>query len=185
MDNLEANAAPFTANILVVIDTEYIKSTYGPNKNDKTNPVGINHNSQFMICTGARKINSGQGTADLSFQMNVGDYVSFRGTSIYQNSNDAAIVYGIKYWKGDQVFNAFTCNSTVLTGAAQPDPNSSSGDGLPALHVKQAFQSLDSKVRQGGTENFYVYIALYTVADDGETQNLYGYYYWDPQITVK
>jgi nematocidal protein AidA len=180
-----ANASAVTVDILTVINTEYIKSHYGPNKNDKTNPVGIDHSSQYMICTGARKIIGGQGTADLSFQANVGDYVSFRGTSIYQNSDDAVIVYGIKLASGTPVFNQFVTNLVTRNYAAQPDPNSPSLDGLPALKVKQNFLSLDSKVKQSGVEAFLVYIALYTLADDGQTQNLYGYYYWDPTITVQ
>jgi len=184
-DLANALASAVTVDILTVVDTEYIKSHYGPNNNDKTNPRGIDHNSQYMICTGARKIISGQGTADLSFQANVGDYVSFRGTSIYQNSDDAVIVYGIKLNSGTPVFNQFVTNSVTRNYAAQPDPNSPSYDGLPAIKVKQNFLSLDSKVKQSGTEAFLVFIALYTLADDGQTQNLYGYYYWDPTITVK
>lgn len=177
------SASAVTIDILTVVDTEYIKKNYGPNNNDKSKPKGIDHNSQFMICTGARKINGGQGTADLDFNANVGDFVSFRGTSIYQNSDDAVIVYGIKLNSGVDVFNQFVPNSITREGAVQPDPKSS--DGLPALKVKENFLSLDSKVAKKGKEAFLVYIALYTLADDGETQNLYGYYYWDPTITVK
>lgn len=185
MTDLKKNAASAEQiDILVVIDTEYIKRTYGPNSHAKTEPVGINHSSQFMISTGARKILGGQGTADLSFQANVGDNVSFRGVSIYEDSDDAVIVYGIKHWSGDKVFNQFITNSVTRKYAAQPDPDSPSMDGLPAKKVSQSFQSLDSKIRQAGVENFYVYIALYTLANDGQTQDLYGYYYWDPQITV-
>lgn len=186
MANLK-DSSTVTVDILTVIDTEYIKKKYGPNKNDKSKPVGIDHNSQFMICTGAREIISGQGTADLSFRANVGDYVSFRGTSIYQNSDDAVIIYGIKInpyvQPNDDVFNQFVTNSVTREGAVQPDPKSP--DGLPALKVKQNFLSLDSKVAKKGKEAFLVYIALYTLGDDGETQNFYGYYYWDPTITVK
>lgn len=182
MEDLKS-ASAVNIDILTVIDTEYIKKKYGPNQNSKSNPVGIDHNSQFMICTGARKINSGQGTADLDFTANVGDYVSFRGTSIYQNSDDAVIIYGIKLNTGDQVFNQFVTNSITREGAVQPDPNSP--DGLPAVKVKQSFLSLDSKVSKKGKEAFLVYIALYTLASDGHTQNLYGYYYWDPTIRVQ
>jgi hypothetical protein len=175
-------ASSQTVNVLIVIDTEYIKRNYPNGSKDPNNPTGIDHNSQFMICTDPRGPVQGQGTADLSFPANVGDFVSFRGTSIYQNSDDAVIVYGIKYWKGDQVFNTFVTNMVTLTGAAQPDPNQL--NGLPALKVTQNFLSLDSKVARKGTENFYVYIALYTLDSSGENQNLFGYYYWDPQIIV-
>ncbi len=176
-------ASAETINVLVVIDTEYLKKNYPNPSKDPKHPTGVNHHSQFMICTDPRGPVSGQGTADLSFPANVGDFVSFRGTSIYQNSDDAVIVYGIKYWKGDNVFNNFVTNMVTLEGAAQPDPNSS--DGLPAKKVSQSFLSLDSKIRNAGTENFYVYIAVYTMDNTGENQELFGYFYWDPQVVVK
>lgn len=172
-------------NVLVVIDTEYVKAHYGPQSNpDPTKPVGIDHNSQFMICTGSRGIISGQGTADLSFKANVGDHVEFTGVSIYDNSDDAVIVYNIAYWKGDQVFNTFETNVITRKGAVVPNPNSATGNGLPAIQTPLSFNSLDSKVKAGGTEYFYVTFALYTLDDSGENQKLYGYYYWDPTITV-
>lgn len=170
-------------NILVVVDTDYILANYKSPSQDQNKPTGINHNSQYMICHDPRGVVSGQGTADLVFKANVGDNVSFTGTSIYANSDSAVIVYGIKYWKGDQVFNTFVPNMVVRTGAVMPDPDTA--NGIPPLHQKISFSSYDSKVRQAGTENFYVYIAVYTLGSDGETQNLYGYFYWDPQIQVQ
>lgn len=168
-------------NVLVVIDTEYIKKMYGPNSN-KNAPQGINHSSQFMICTGSRGIISGQGTADLNFRANPGDTVDFTGVSIYDNSDDAVIVYGINYWQKDHVFGNFTSNLVTRNRAVMP--NNDSPDGLPATPTKLTFASYGAKVQNSGTEDFYVNIALYTLADDGQTQNLYGYYYWDPTITV-
>jgi hypothetical protein len=176
-------ASAQTINVLVVIDTDYVKSHYPNPSKDLNNPTGIDHNSQFMICTDPRGAVTGQGTADLSFPANVGDFVSFRGTSIYQNSDDAVIVYGIKYWKGDQVFNTFVTNMVTLTGAVQPDPNQL--NGLPPKNVTQSFVSLDSKVARAGTENFYVQFGLYTLDGTGEKQTLFGYFYWDPQVRVQ
>ncbi|CAM4014238.1 MULTISPECIES: inclusion body family protein [Flavobacterium] len=168
-------------DVLVVIDTEYIKNNF-PRNTDPNNAQGINHNSQYMICYSPRGIVSGQGTADLSFKANVGDNVSFRSTSIQQNSDDAVILYGIKYWKGDKVFNTFTTNIVTRNRAVQPDPDQL--NGIPPILTSQNFTSYDSKIARGGTENFYVYIAVYTLASDGQTQELYGYYYWDPQVVV-
>ncbi|SHK69053.1 AidA/PixA family protein [Paraburkholderia terricola] len=54
-------------NILVVIDTEYVKAiTKNPSKDWKT-PTGITHTGQFMLCTGSRGPVKGQGTGDLEF----------------------------------------------------------------------------------------------------------------------
>ncbi len=181
--NLEASeASAQQINVLIVIDTEYVKAHYLNPSQDQNQPTGIDHNSQFMICTGSRGAVTGQGSADLSFQANPGDFVSFAGTSIYDNADDAVIVYGIKYWKGDHVFNQFVPDLVLRTGAVMPDPNTS--NGLPAKKTTINFSSYDSRVSKSGTENFYMYFALYTLANDGQTQNLYGYYYWDPQLRV-
>lgn len=178
-NNLQASNEQI--DVLVVIDTEYIKNNY-PKNSDPNQAKGINHNSQYMICYSPRGIVGGQGTADLSFKANVGDNVAFRATSIQQNSDDAVIIYGVKYWKGDKVFNTFTTNIITRNRAVQPDPDQL--NGIPPLQVQQNFTSYDSKIARGGTENFYVYIALYTLAGDGQTQELYGYFYWDPQVVV-
>jgi hypothetical protein len=135
-----------------------------------------------MVCYDPRGIISGQGTADLNFKANVGDLVSFRGISIYGNSDDAAIVYGIRYWKGDQVFNQFVPDLVNRKKAVMPDVNTT--NGLPAVTASMNFTSYDSKMKQGGTESFYVYIAVYKLDSDGETQKLFGYFYWDPSVTV-
>ena len=177
--NLAASSAQI--DVLVVIDTEYIKNNF-PKNTDPNNAQGIDHNSQYMICYSPRGIVSGQGSADLSFKANAGDNVSFRGTSIQQNSDDAVILYGIKYWKGDKVFNTFTTNIVTRNRAVQPDPGQL--NGIPPILTTQNFTSYDSKIARGGTENFYVYIAVYTLASDGQAQELYGYYYWDPQVVV-
>jgi hypothetical protein len=170
-------------NVLIVIDTEYVKATYPNPSQDPANPTGINHSSQFMICTGSRAPVTGQGSADLGFTANPGDLVSFFGESIYANSDDAVIVYGIKYWSGDHVFNQFTPDQVQRKGAVVPDVTTS--NGLPAVHITGNFMSLDTRVAAAGQENFYVYFALYTLDSTGENQNLFGYYYWDPSITVQ
>ncbi len=57
-------------DVLFVIDTEYIKSRYSKQENQKEgSPVGINHDSQYTICYSLRGIVSVQGTADLSFEL--------------------------------------------------------------------------------------------------------------------
>ncbi len=169
-------------NILIVIDTEYVKAHYPNPSQDQNKPTGIDHNSQFMICSDPRGVVGGQGTAALSFMANPGDFVSFYGTSIYDNSDDAVIVYGINYWSGDNVFNQFVPNLVTRAHAVIPDTTTS--NGLPPVTASINFTSLDTRVAKAGTENFYVYFALYTLAQDGETQQLYGYYYWDPQVVV-
>jgi nematocidal protein AidA len=178
-----AATSAVSITVLVVIDTEYVKAHFPNPSTDPNNPTGIDHNSQFMLCTGSRGIISGQGSADLNFKANPGDFVSFFGQSIYGNADDAVIIYGIKFWQGAQVFNQFVPDAVSRTGAAVPDVTTS--NGLPAAHIASNFISLDSRVAKQGTENFYVQFGLYTLDGSGETQNLLGYYYWDPTITVQ
>jgi hypothetical protein len=168
--------------ILIIIDTDYVKTTYSHPSQDPESPTGINHNGQFMICTDPRGIISGQGTADLNFKAKPRDIVSFKGISIYGNSVDAVIIYGIKHLSGNHVFRPFLPNLIERQYAVVPDVDTP--DGLPAKTVAADFISLDSKVEKIGTENFYVCFALHTLAGDGETQQLFGYYCWDPSITV-
>jgi hypothetical protein len=180
MQNVEASSSQ-QINVLIVIDTDYVKAHYGPNS-DPNKPVGIDHNSQFMICTNSRGPVSGQGSADLKFSANPGDNVTFAGVSIYNNSDDAVFIYGIKYWNGDQVFNTFVTDLVTRQNAVMP--NGDTNNGLPATKAALTFSNYSAEVRKQGTENFYVWFALYELGSDGETQNLYGYYYWDPSIKV-
>jgi hypothetical protein len=180
MMELESSAQQI--NILVVVNTDYIVKTYTNPSQDPARPTGVDHNSQYMICYSPRGVISGQGTADLNFKANVGDTTSFTGTSIYANSDAAVIVYGIKYWKDDHVFGTFVANVITRNRAIMPDPNQL--NGLPAIQQKISFASYDSRISTGGTESFYVNIAVYTLAADGQTQNLYGYFHWDPTVTV-
>ena len=161
-------------DILIVIDTEYVKKNYPTPSQDPLAPTGIDHNSQFMICSDPRGGISGQGTADLNFRANPGDTVWFRGTSIYQNSDDAVIIYAITYWKQDHVFNQFTPVLVKRNRAIMPDVNTP--NGLPAIQGPVSFTSLNTTVKQSGQEYFLVYFALYTLGTDGQSQNLFGYY---------
>ena len=181
-DKSQMEASTESINILIVIDTEYVKRNYPNPSQDPNNPTGIDHNSQFMICTGARAIEKGtQGTADLSFTAQPGDYLSVFGQSIYANADDAVIIYELHHWKGDEVFNSFNTDAVVRQKAVQP--NTDTPNGLPAVQNEQTFISLDSRVKKSGEEYFKVRFALYTLVG-GEVQELFGYYSWDPKITV-
>ncbi|REC48927.1 inclusion body family protein [Chryseobacterium pennipullorum] len=179
----QLSASSQEIDVLVVIDTDYVRAHYPNPSKDPNNPTGIDHNSQHMIVSNANAI-SGQGSADLNFSAKVGDTVSFRSTSIYQNSDDAVIIYNIKYWSGDQVFNNFVYDAVERKQAVVP--NYSSPNGLPANTADITFSSFDSKVKATGKENFYVQFALYILDPNNSNQQiLLGYYYWDPTITVK
>jgi hypothetical protein len=176
-----SSEAPAVINVLIVIDTDYVRANYPTPSQDPTQPTAIDHNSEFMICTGSRAAVTGQGTADLQFTANPGDVVRFYGQSIYGNAEDAVILYGIAYQTGGQVFNPFTTGAITRSGAAVPTiPN-----GVPATNLAANFISLDSMVATQGTEHFIVYFGLYVLDGTGENQTLFGYYCWDPSIVVQ
>jgi nematocidal protein AidA len=171
-------------NVLVVIDTEVLKNAYRNPSKDPQNPTGIDHSNQYMLCTGSRGIISGQGTGDLEFKANVGDNVAFTGVSIYNNAEDAVIVYDVKHFSGDYVFNQFSADMIIRNGAVQPNADSPSRNGLPPIKKQTNFSVFDSKVRSSGREGFGLAFGLYTLASNGQDQELYGYFWWDPYITV-
>ncbi|ECE0793516.1 inclusion body family protein [Salmonella enterica subsp. diarizonae serovar 58:r:z53] len=179
---METNSSMVEINVLCVIDTELIKKKYPNPSKDQANPTGIVHDSEYMLVTGARGDVRGQGTADLSFRANVGDRVSFTGTSIYANADDAVIVYGIKFGSGTNVFNQFTPGLLRRKKAVMPNLNTPYG--IPPTTQDINFSKYSADVGQAGTENFIVYFALYTLDNSGEGQELFGYYCWDPAITV-
>lgn len=169
-------------NVIVVIDTVWVKKTYPNPSTDWRNPTGIAHDGQFMICTGARGI-KGQGTADLEITAYRRDRIRFTGVSIYDNSEDAVIIYDIKHVGGDVVLNRPICNTVTRNGAVEPNPDSPNRNGLPALQKKLTFATFEATVRNSGTENFGLSFALYTLRN-GQRQEPFGYYWWDPKIHV-
>ncbi|URZ02627.1 inclusion body family protein [Clostridium felsineum] len=172
-------------DIMVVIDTDYIRKNCKNPSQDPNNPSQIDHNCEYMVCNGKRGVEK-QGTADLIFTANPGDNVHFRGTSIYGNSDDAIIIYGITPIKDgekkNKVFNKFQQNIIQRTGAAVP--NMDEDDGMPAENITLNFVSYCAEVKAKGEEGFHIQFALYTLDGDGETQNLFGYFEWDPSISV-
>ncbi|EHJ2684372.1 DNA-directed RNA polymerase subunit beta [Salmonella enterica] len=179
---METNSSMVEINVLCVIDTELVKKKYPNPSQDPANPTAIVHDSEYMLVTGARGDVRGQGTADLSFRANVGDKVSFTGTSIYANADDAVIVYGIKYGSGTDVFDQFIPEVFTRDGAVMPA--SGTPCGIPPLNKPVSFSKYSAAIRNSGKENFIVCFALYTLDADGESQKLFGYYNWDPAITV-
>lgn len=181
-------------DILVVVDTNYLKEKHpNPSKNPKS-PTPLSHEDLYMICA-ATNLSANQATADLAVKARPRDVVSFRGTSISANSDDAVIVYGIEHWTptdkpSDYIFNRFEANTVTLEKAVSLDPNGpplDPGDvGLNVTHGPKTFLSLDSTVSKAGTEFFYVYIAVFELdSSTEEQQTLYGCYYWDPSIVVE
>jgi nematocidal protein AidA len=179
-------AAGVAITVLIVIDTDYVKAHFPNPSMDPAKPTKIDEKCEFMICTGSRGILGGQGTPNLSFQADADDSLSFSGQSIYGNSNDAVIVYAItQLGDGVKVFNNFTPTHVKRSGAAIPD--TSTLNGLPAKHIPIDFMSLRTTLSETGKTYYTVSFAIYELreATRNQTQELVGYYYWDPYIVVQ
>lgn len=198
-DTLGLEASTKTIDVLIVIDTEYVKDlkdannqpivrSTEPNKPTRL-PAGT---GQFMLVTGSRNTTAspveGQGTGKLVFKANPQDVVRFRGQSIYANADDAVIIYRIVYASGDEVFNGFASNTAEIVGAAFPstgkDSQGLSVAPVPAVNKVANFVNISTQVAKRGTESYYVYFGLYTLDSDSEKQVLLGYYDCDPSIKV-
>lgn len=179
----ESNAS--CINILAVVDTEYVKSVYPSPSQDLDNPTAIRPLGLYTLCSGARDVVYHHGVAELEFAASHGDTLVFRGVSIYNNSDDAIIVYNVKSRRIGRVFNRYQPVVVTRDGAVQPDPDSADG-GIPPVHTRINFSSLNSTVKTTKKEALAVSFALYTLADDGHAQQLFGYYsyVWHLGVTV-
>ncbi|SHN30554.1 AidA/PixA family protein [Chitinophaga sp. CF418] len=180
--------AATTVNLMTIVDTDLIKKIYGPNQNSKDNPVGLGHHEGItLICPKANYLGENNNdSAQIIFKANVGDTVSFWGSSLSGNSEDAVIIYNIYPVNPNpnNVFNYFHQDRESRTGAAVPDENRQP-EGLPAQHVARDFYTFDSKVANKGIESMGISFALYTLDDIRENHVLYGYYWWDPTLEIK
>jgi hypothetical protein len=177
-------------DIMVVIDTDYVKeymksNNLTPCTDDITKAVPIDHAGKYMIVP-TTNVAGGQATGDLNFIARAGDTVCFRGCSIYQNSDDAIIIYKVQNYAGVDVFNGNPIQYEGVDRKQAAIPDHTKADGLPALPANVLFQSLDARIGGTGQGSYYIYFALYTLdPKNSDKQNLYSYCRWDPTITVK
>ncbi|MBS1159618.1 MAG: DNA-directed polymerase subunit beta [Proteobacteria bacterium] len=169
-------------NILVVVDTANVKATLPAPSQDPAAPTPVDQENLFILGSGARGNIAGQCSANLQFSANAGDYVSISGTSIYHNSDDAVVVYSLEYTAGEMAFNAFSPSFLTRSYAVTPDPEVETG--IPPGHTSIDFSSLESRTKGHGMEKLSICFGLYTLAKDGETQELFGYYCSRPSLTV-
>ncbi|CAB3749402.1 hypothetical protein GQ57_00185 [Burkholderia sp. MSh2] len=172
--SINLNASAQQIDILAVIDTEYIKRRYpNPSKHPES-PIAVDHRAVRLLYTGARGGPIGNDPAKPPLTLHPGDTVSLRAVSIYENSNDAVLVYQVAHLFGQQVFNQFS-PEFLEVHAVQLNPETA--DGLPPLTKSQTFSSVTARARTSGIETLGACFGLYTL--ERSTQELFGYYWWD------
>ncbi|MCA8271033.1 inclusion body family protein [Burkholderia sp. AU30280] len=169
--NLEKN--PELIHILAVIDTNYVKTRYPNPSTNPHRPTGISSNAVYMVNGVLPGVSSSEGTGNLNLKLRVGDKVSLMGTSLVDNSGDTALIYNVRHYTGDDIFNPFSTKTIVQAEApsAAETPNV-----IPTSAESQVFYSFNSSARSSGSEVLATLFGLYTRSQNKKT--LLGYFYW-------
>ncbi len=132
-------------DILAVVDTEYIKLRYPHPSKQPELPIAVDHRAVRLLYTGARGASIGNGPADPVLTLYPGDTVSLRAVSLYENAEDAVLIYQVSHLFGQQVFNPFS-QDFLDVNAVQLNPETR--DGLPPLTQPHTFVSIGAKARE-------------------------------------
>ncbi|MFM0741712.1 AidA/PixA family protein [Paraburkholderia xenovorans] len=166
-------------NVLAVIDTEYIKHNYSSGDNPLS-PTPVESENIFLI-----GVNPDFEAGELNIRARIGDIIYLTGTSADHNSTDAALIYNVHPRGPKRVFASFKQRFMTRQHAVQPDPDSASRDGLPALETIARFSDFESRVRAHGAELIHIDFALYVPSESGQRQELFGYYRCELNATVE
>lgn len=168
-----------TINVLITIDTDLVISQNPSPSTAANEPTTLTHDFTygFMVVSGTT-VNSGQGTALLNFNALVGDTVRFFAVSGSNNFEAAVLLYGLPRYQDDQVLSPFAYMSFTRSAVKPGTPNP-----LPPTIVNEQFWFFQANVIQPGSERFLVQFGLYRRDLNGQLA-LYGYFQWDPTISV-
>ncbi|AIO46409.1 MULTISPECIES: AidA/PixA family protein [Burkholderia] len=169
--NLEKAAQ--SVQILAVIDTNYIKRSHPNPSLNAQNPTSIPSTALFMLNGHAPGVSSSEGNGNLGLKLNVGDKVSLMGTSLADNSGDAALIYHVQQYSGAQVFAPFTAVTIEQAGAASA---AETPDLIATSAQSQVFQAFESVAKSAGSEYLATSFALYTRSQN--RKSLFGYFFW-------
>jgi hypothetical protein len=173
-----AETTAATIYVQIIVDCDALMAAYPNPSQDYQHPTGIAHNQGFMV-TSNEYVNSGQGTGDLSFRAEVGDTIRWTSSSMSNNFDSAVFVYQMNKFSGTQVtdtpeLKTFTKTSMVPQSAIPPT----------VTQAQQNYWFMTCEVEKTGTEGYTVNFGLYRRVRGTSGQSLYGYFYWDPTITV-
>ncbi|MCH4997677.1 inclusion body family protein [Pectobacterium carotovorum] len=184
MSNInQLNSSNNVINVIVIIDTDRIindPSIKSVSK-DQAHPTPIGHQYSYMVAPSQSAI-SGEGTGDLNIRANRDDVIRWTGISESANSDSSVLIYGLPRYAGDTVFTQVEfVNSGRLEAEPAPTNNTSP---FPVTFTEQKHWYTQATITKLGTEQYQVQFALY-YRPHGGNQELYGYFQWDPTITVK
>lgn len=168
--------------VLIMIDTDYVKQTYPQPSKNPVSPTGIGHNSQFMICTGYHQGALNEQAPCLNFSGNLGNRISLKADTVYNNAHEDVVIYGVTYSDEGQLYNNFL--SDIVSGDVSVLQAVAASNAAASKSRLINYTSCNIGERKKGLEKFLIYFALYRWDRAHINQELVGYYYWDPALDV-
>ncbi|GLY59367.1 hypothetical protein Pcaca05_02250 [Pectobacterium carotovorum subsp. carotovorum] len=184
MSNIDPrNSSNNVINVIVIIDTDSVINDFPLNSvsRDENHPKAIAHKYAHMVAPGQSTI-SGNGTSDLNVKANRDDVIRWTGISESDNSDSGVLIYGLPKYAGNTVFAGLEFINSARV-ESEPSPTNSNS-ALPVTFAERKHWYAQAIVNDLGTEHYQVQFALYYRPHGGD-QELYGYFQWDPTITVK
>ncbi|KHT02348.1 inclusion body family protein [Pectobacterium brasiliense] len=179
----ELNSTNNVINVIVIIDTDRVMSdvSFSAASKDQAHPTPIGHQYSYMVAPN-QSVVSGEGTGDLNIKANRDDVIRWTGLSESANSDSSVLIYGLPRYAGDTVFTGV---EFVNSGRSEAEPRETNNTSpLPVTFTEQKHWYAQATISKLGTEQYQVQFALY-YRPRGGNQELYGYFQWDPTITVK
>jgi nematocidal protein AidA len=164
-------------NVAVIIDAQSIIDQVSNPSQDPKNPTGLNHTFMYMVATRGNTM-VGSGTADLVISANVGDVIRWSAESDSSNFDASTLIYGLPQYGGDTVFSNPTFKMFTRT-SMQPVNNTI----FPVVFVPQKYWFMQADIEATGSEQYGIQFAIYN-RPSGGAQQLYGYFWWDPTLTI-
>ncbi|WP_459209756.1 inclusion body family protein [Aquimarina rhabdastrellae] len=177
-DTLDYAALSGITNLQTVIDTSKVIRDFKNPSKDKNRPTAINPSGYMYMVVSDNQAISGQGTININFNASVGDVVRMSAVSEFNNFENPVVLYNVAKLSGDDVFSSFISRSFETKTPIPNKPNP-----LPPLFENRTFSFYQADVEKVGSQNFTIWFALYERRRGGNPE-LYGYFKWDPKITV-
>jgi nematocidal protein AidA len=167
------NTVLSNTDALIVIDTISLQLSGIAPSSDQASPSPIDLSLWHVILPG-RPETSPELDAAFSMRISKGSTLTLRCVSATCNYDAATILYGVAGHTMPHGLYTTKVVTSSLTMAVQPDPDQL--NGLPPLQAPQNFTALKMNFLAIGITRFYLEVAVYDTAGNGEDQELYGYY---------
>lgn len=159
-------------DVMVVFDAETIVKKVSPGT--EQSPAYCPHDLIHMV-TNSGNVISGNAGAELNIAAQVGDGIRWRKTTLSFNTNYRVILYKFVATGGQDLISP---PQPILVNVKVPLPDPADPTNPSTQVIKQDFWQCISFMEGRVMYHFYFMIM-------DRDQNVLGYYWWDPYITIK